>query len=194
MIWIKFCGMRSAADVTAAELAGANAVGFVTATGSTRQVSAAEAAEFSARCSIERFLVTRDEPPDSLLAAADIAGASGVQPHGEHSREAATAALQAGLKVLFPIPVGEATDASIAPPGSMPILDGVDPGSGIRFDPMMIPHLPDRFVLAGGLTPENVREVAIDLDPYGVDVSSGIESKPGVKEADLMTRFVEALR
>jgi phosphoribosylanthranilate isomerase len=102
--------------------------------------------------------------------------------------------LQAGLKVLFPIPVGEGTEASAPPPGSMPILDGINPGSGVRFDPTMIPYLPDRFVVAGGLTPENVREVTIDLDPYGVDVSSGIESEPGVKEADLMTRFVEALR
>jgi phosphoribosylanthranilate isomerase len=194
MIWIKFCGMRSAADVAAAEFAGADAVGFVTAPHSLRRVSPSEAAEFSAACSIERFLVTQDETPDSLLAAAEIAGVTGVQPHGEHSREAATAALQAGLKVLFPIPVGEGADGTEAPPGTMPILDGTDPGSGIRFDPTMIAYLPDRFVLAGGLTPDTVGEVVFDMDPYGVDVSSGIESAPGVKDADLMTRFVEALR
>ncbi len=194
MIWIKFCGMRSAADVVAAELAGADAVGFVTAAGSLRQVSPLEAAEFSAGCAIERFLVTQDETPDSLLAAAEIAGVTGVQPHGEHSREAASAALEAGLKVLFPIPVGNATDASEAPPGTMPILDGVNPGSGIRLDPTMITHLPDLFVLAGGLRPETVAEIALDMDPYGVDVSSGIESTPGVKDAALMIRFVEALR
>jgi len=194
MIWIKFCGLRSAADVAAAVLAGANAVGFVTAEGSPRQVSPSEVAGYSAGCSIERFLVTLNQTPDDLLDAVGVAGVTGVQPHGEHSREAATAALQAGLKVLFPIPIGEGAKESVAPPGSMPILDSINPGSGVRFDPTMIPYLPDRFVVAGGLTPENVREVAIDLDPYGVDVSSGIESEPGVKEADLMTRFVEALR
>jgi phosphoribosylanthranilate isomerase len=194
MIWIKFCGMRSAADVAAAESAGADAVGFVTAARSVRQVSPSEAAEYSTGCSIERFLVTEDETPDSLLTAAEIAGVTGVQPHGEHSREAATAALQAGLKVLFPIPVGDAADASVAPAGTMPLLDGTNPGSGVRFDPTMIAYLPDLFVLAGGLTPETVREIAFDMDPYGVDVSSGIESAPGVKDAELMARFVEALQ
>ena len=193
MTWIKLCGMRTAADVSVAQAAGADAVGFVTARRSVRCVSPARAAEIGAGCSIARFLVTEDETPEDLLAAALLAGVTGVQPHGDHALAAAEAALEAGYEVLYPIVVAPGLDVQ-APEGTIPILDGVVPGSGIPFDSSVLADLPAQFVVAGGLNPDNVGEVLTRLRPYGVDVSSGIEREHGVKDPELMQRFVEAVR
>lgn len=194
MTWIKLCGMTSARDVAAAEEAGADAVGFVTAVDSVRAVSAEGAAEFGRGSLLERFLVTDDATPEGLLAAAERAEVTGVQPHGRHSEPAAIAAIAAGYSVLFPIPVEPGIDVFAFPEGSVPILDTGTPGGGVRFDRTLLMGLPERFVAAGGLTPDNVGEVLADLRPYGVDVSSGIEREPGVKDPALMRRFVEAAR
>jgi len=191
--WIKLCGMRTASDVAAAESAGADAVGFVTARRSPRFVSPSTAAEIGAECSIARFLVTEDEPPEEVLAAALVAEVTGVQPHGEHARDAALLALAAGYDVLYPIIVVPGVDFE-APAGAIPILDGSLPGSGIRIDLSIVANPPTQFVVAGGLTPDNVGEVLARMKPYGVDVSSGIERERGVKDPELMQRFVEAAR
>ncbi len=194
MTWIKLCGLRSGSDVVAAETAGADAVGFVTASRSVRRVTPSQAAEYGSGRTIERFLVTEHEPPEALLAAANRAEVTGVQPHGRHSWDAAVAAIEAGYRVLFPIRVETDMDTTVAPVGSIPILDGVIPGSGVRFDPSSIDTVRGPFVVAGGLTPDNVGDVLAELGPYGVDVSSGIESERGVKDRDLMRRFVEVVR
>jgi phosphoribosylanthranilate isomerase len=185
--------MRSASDVAAAQDAGADAVGFVTAPRSVRFISPSMAAEIGAGCSISRFLVTEDETPDDLLAAALLAEVTGVQPHGAHADQAARAALQAGYDVLYPVVVAPGSDVE-TPEGMIPILDGPVPGSGIGFDSAVLGSLPAQFVVAGGLTPDNVGEVLTRLRPYGVDVSSGIERERGVKDPELMKRFVEAVR
>lgn len=194
MIWIKLCGMRSRADVAAAEAAGADAVGFVTAAGSVRRVTALEAAEYGEGCSVERFLVTTDETPEDLLLAARASRVTGVQPHGRHGSEAAAAAIEAGYRVLFPVPVSADIDTTAVPEGALPIFDGAVPGSGTGFDPALISTFPGRYVVAGGLTPDNVGDILTELRPYGVDVSSGIERERGVKDPVLMRRFVEAVR
>lgn len=193
MTWIKLCGMRTASDVAAAQAAGADAVGFVTARRSVRFVSPSTAAEIGAGCSIGRFLVTEDEPPEELLAAALLAGVTGVQPHGEHARDAALLALAAGYEVLYPITVAPGVDFE-APAGAIPILDGPTPGSGVGIDLSIVKDPPAQFVVAGGLTPDNVEQVLARLRPYGVDVSSGIERERGVKDPVLMQRFVKAVR
>jgi len=193
MTWVKLCGMRTSSDVAAAQIAGADAVGFVTVPRSVRFVSPSTVAEISAGCTISRFLVTEDETPDALLAAALVAAVTGVQPHGDHADQAARAALEAGYDVLYPVVAVPGIDVE-APEGMIPILDGPVPGSGIGFDSAVVGSLPAQFVVAGGLTPDNVAEVLTRLRPYGVDVSSGIELERGVKDPELMQRFVDAVR
>lgn len=190
MTWVKFCGMRSVADVRAAVAAGADAVGFVTAAGSVREVSIRDAAAFGEGADIERYLVTRDVAPRDLVAAAAEAGVTGVQPHGKRRFAAAEAALAAGLRVLYPI--GDTGEA--VPSGAMPIIDGPQPGSGIRADLAMIRAIDAPFVLAGGLTPDNVGDICAHISPYGVDVSSGIERERGIKDPGLMEAFMGAVR
>ncbi|MEE9298871.1 MAG: phosphoribosylanthranilate isomerase [Acidimicrobiia bacterium] len=192
--WVKLCGMRSADDVAAAAAAGADAVGFVTAARSMRSVTPLQAAEFGSGTALATFLVTEDESPEALLRAAAEASVTGVQPHGRHSLAAATAALSAGLEVLFPISVVPGVDFDGTPVGGLPLLDAPTWGGGVGFDHSLIPQGLGRFVLAGGLRASNVAEAVRTVRPYGVDVSSGIEREPGVKDPQLMREFVGAAR
>ena len=192
MTWVKFCGMRSAADVAAAVAAGADAVGFVTAAGSIRQVSVADAGAFGLGATVERYLVTQDEGPSELIDAARVAAVTGVQPHGRFRFAAAQAALQAGLRVLYPVPADD--PAQRVPEGSIPIIDGAVPGSGTVADLSLANTMAAPFVIAGGLTPGNVSDICARFAPYGVDVSSGIEIDRGIKDPELMNAFMQALR
>jgi phosphoribosylanthranilate isomerase len=198
MTWVKLCGMTRAQDVVAAVEAGADAVGFVLAPESLRRVSVEQAAGLGAGVGIARYLVTVDLPPEELLEAAAAAAVDGVQPHGEYRDEAAVAALDAGLAVLYPVAVSGPVDLAGIPEAAVPILDTRVPGShggtGRSFDWTVASGAGRPLVLAGGLTPENVREARAAAEPWGVDVSTGIESSPGIKDREKMRRFVEAAR
>jgi len=194
MIWVKLCGLTSADDVAAAIDAGADAVGFVTASGSPRRVAPSEVARISQDADIERFLVTLDLAPEALIRDAVAAGVTGVQPHGRYARVAARAARNEGFRVLLPTDVAEDPGLLGVPEGVTPICDGPRPGSGIAFDWSPLVGVDRAFVLAGGLTPDTVGGVVEVVQPYGVDVSSGIELERGVKDHELMRRFVEAAR
>jgi phosphoribosylanthranilate isomerase len=194
MTWIKLCGLRTREDVAVAVEAGADAIGFVTAAGSPRRVSPSHAAAIGVDVSIERFLVTFDLTPEALLRDAEAAGVTGVQPHGRHAAVAARAAFSAGFRVLLPVDIGVDPDLSAAAAGMTPICDGPRPGSGIGFDWARLDGIDRDYVLAGGLNLETIGDALERLHPYGVDVSSGIERDRGVKDHDLMRRFVEAVR
>jgi len=198
MTWVKLCGMRRREDVLAAVDAGADAVGFVSFEGSKRHVPLGEIGALAEGVAIERYLVTVDLPADTVVGAALDAGLSGVQPHGEHAVAVAVAASEAGLSVLFPVAVNGSVDLSAVPERVMPILDsggtGVHGGSGIPFDWSLAAGVRRDVVIAGGLTPGSVAEAVALAGPWGVDVSSGVESAPGEKDPSLMVRFVEALR
>ena len=198
MTWVKLCGMTRRADVEAAAALGADAVGFVVYEGSSRRIDLDTAAILGRGLALERYLVTVDAAPDRLLADAERAAVTGVQPHGKHALEAAGAARRAGLTVLFPVPVrGEAVDLGGVPDHSIPILDTHDAGhggTGRSFDWSLARDLRRPWVLAGGLGPGTVAEAVRLLEPWGVDVASGIEAAPGVKDPDLMRAFLEAVR
>ena len=72
---------------------------------------------------------------------------------------------------------------------------GVPGGTGEQFNWDRVPaHLADKIILAGGLTPENVKNAIAQVHPYAVDVSGGVESAPGKKDTEKMARFIEAVR
>ena len=198
MTWVKLCGMTRRDDVAAAARLGADAVGFVIYEGSPRRVSLDDVSGLGTGFTLERYLVTVDEAPVRLVAAARRAGVTGVQPHGRHARAAAEAALAEGLTVLFPVGVGDGpVDLGDVPAGCMPILDTRSAhhgGTGRRFDWSLAGNLGRPWVLAGGLTPGTVGDAVRLLQPWGVDVASGIEASPGVKDQDLMRGFIEAVR
>ncbi|HSL26114.1 MAG TPA: phosphoribosylanthranilate isomerase [Acidimicrobiia bacterium] len=191
-VWVKVCGITRAEDLLAAEQAGADAIGLVLVAGSPRVISFDRAVDLARLAQVPAVLVTRDMPPEELVAAAIATGAEGVQPYGDHSEEAARAATEVGLLVLRP--VGPTTDLASVPDDQVPLFDnraaGLLGGTGEPFDHSLLPEISRRFVLAGGLNPDNVASAVQRVRPWGVDASSGLEGLPGIKDPDLVARFV----
>lgn len=194
MTWVKICGLTRQQDVDVAMEAGADAVGFVLVPESPRAVTVSAAATLASPAILTRIILTRDLDPEALVAAALVVGADGVQPYGQHQAEAAKAATEAGLLVLRPVPVGGPVDLQQVPSDQIPLFDHASPdllgGSGRGFDYSLLPPTKRKFVLAGGLGPDNVAAAISATRPYGVDASSRLESRPGVKDPRLVTEFI----
>ena len=184
MTWIKVCGITSKPDAEAAIRAGVSAIGLVLAP-SPRRVTLEKAIGIAAiaRGRVEIVGVFKDA--GAAEAAHAIVGFDRIQFHGDAPIEAPVSILRA----IRP----EALDRAAANDGEMTLIDGSE-GKGVRLDWTRIPRPPGAFVIAGGLTPENVGLAVSVARPFGVDVSSGVESAPGRKDPEKMARFVLAVR
>lgn len=200
MVRIKICGLTRLDDALAAAALGADALGFNFWPRSKRHVAPAAARAIVERLppGVTTFGVFVDPTREELLAAIAASGVGAVQLHGDEPP-----ALCLGL----PVPVVKAIrvkDAhSLAALAAYEVsgflLDSATPGfggSGAAFDwSLAAETAADLPVwLAGGLTPENVAEAVRTVRPLGVDVASGVESAPGVKDHEKMQRFIEAAR
>ncbi|UCE02676.1 MAG: phosphoribosylanthranilate isomerase [Candidatus Latescibacterota bacterium] len=208
---IKFCGLRRIADVREAVHLGADFLGFVFAEGSPRQLepgSAEALLDAVDTAGARRVGVFRDQPPTFVNEVARRCRLDLVQLHGRESARAfgelelpAIVVLQApaagsnrapDLRRLDELsPFAALIDAEDAAGRSGGLGVSVPPATAQR----MLAQLPPgtRAFLAGGLTPENVGE-RVRLRPYALDVSSGIESAPGIKDPQRMRAFVQAVR
>jgi len=194
--WVKICGLSRAREVRAAAEAGADAIGFVVIPESPRAITADQAASLAPVADVKTFLLLMDSSPSEMLDLASFVGVSGIQPYGSGVDEVIDAALRAGLEVLYPVPVGDRPVSLVdVRVDVLPVLDtaraGKHGGTGELFDPRLVDAAGRDWVIAGGLTPDNVAEAIASAKPWGVDVSSGVESEPGVKDLSLITRFVE---
>jgi len=194
-MWVKVCGVKRRADVEAACRSGADAIGLVLAA-SPRRVTPEQAKELAAMADgTSTYLLTVDATAGEILDLADFCGVSGVQPYGTHAAESAAAAVKAGLDVLRPVAVSTSVEVGEVPHDQTPLLDaGHLGGTGTSFDWALADGIERRFVLAGGLGPDNVRRAIEVARPWGVDASSALESSPGAKDPDLIRRFVEQAR
>ena len=192
MTWVKVCGMTRSEDIEAAEAAGADAVGLILVAESPRAITVDRAAELAAGVTTQAVLLTKDLLPEDLIAAALAVGVDAVQPYGLHVSEAADMAAEVGLFVLRPIDLD--FDMSAIPEAHVPLFDNRSPtalgGTGEPFDHSRLPVTDRRFVLAGGLGPDNVAEAIRSTHPWGVDATSRLEARPGIKDHDLVARFV----
>ena len=203
-LWVKVCGLRNPADVAAACAAGANAIGFVFAP-SVRRVSPAEAtvAAAAAPANVQRvavFLHPTQVELDEVLA--------GFKPDIVQTDAADFAALQlpAGIAVLPVVRAGESreqapshNEAASVGGSLLPtrcLVEGPRSGTGQVADWAAAAAMAARtqVVLAGGLHAGNVTAAVQAVRPWGVDVSSGVESAPGVKDAARIHEFVFAAR
>jgi phosphoribosylanthranilate isomerase len=198
MTWIKVCGLTRPEEVAVAVEAGADAVGFVLIPESPRALQLAEAAALADGVPVTKIILIRDLVPAALLAAAAAVGADGIQPYGAHVDQASQAAVEAGLMVLRPLRVRGPAVLDQIPVTQTPLLDsgglGLLGGSGQSFDHDHLPRTDRPFVLAGGLGPDNVAAVIRSSRPWGVDASSGLESRPGCKDPDLIRRYLDQAR
>lgn len=208
---VKICGLKTEEAVAAALEAGADMVGFVFFPKSPRNVAIADAARLAEPARGRAIIVALAVDPDDALVAAI---ASGLRPdllqlHGHESPERCAAIRAAtGLPIMKAVPVAEAEDLRIVPayaphvdrflfdakPPKRP--DALPGGNGLAFDWRLIAGLdPGRpFMLSGGLDPETVAAAITTTGVGGVDVSSGVESAPGVKDPAKIRAFVARAR
>jgi phosphoribosylanthranilate isomerase len=198
---IKFCGMTRTEDLVAAAELGVSAVGFVLVPQSPRFVRARVAAHLRAKLPASLTVVALFQNAESKLVETSIEALKPdvLQFHGDES-----AAFCAG----FGVPYWKAV--SMRPPPDLAalareyegaaalLLDshpaGALGGTGQRFDWNAVAPIDTPIVLAGGLDAGNVGAAIRRVKPYAVDVSSGIERAPGVKDSAKMRDFVEAVR
>ena len=196
---VKICGVRTPADLEACAAAGANAVGLVFAPGSPRELDPAEVVDLIVEMpdALEPIALFAD-PANDLV---DAWPSAWIQLHGEETPERVTAiAAMTGHRIIKAIPFD--ADAVLAwdehPDVEILLIDGPTGGGGMRFDhaalAAILPELAKPVMIAGGLDPEIVGKVVRGLQPFGVDVSSGVESTRGVKDHDRIRAFVAAAR
>ena len=201
---VKFCGITRVADAQHAVSLGAWAIGINLWAGSARVALPQEAADIAdaVRRKTEIVGVFVNEELDAVVTLADEIGLTMVQLHGDEGPVyCATVARRTGCKVIKAVRVRSNADmqAVAAFRTDYHLLDayvpGVPGGTGQTFDwELAARHRgPVPLILSGGLTPDNVAEAVATVGPYAVDVASGVESAPGVKDPALMDAFVAAL-
>ncbi|MCP3974667.1 MAG: phosphoribosylanthranilate isomerase [bacterium] len=199
-LWVKVCGLTRTEDLNAVIEAGVDAVGLVLVRRSPRCLDLPVAAELadSAKGRATVVVLVEGEPDEALTIARSV-GADMVQPYGDHAEAIADVAIEAGLKVLFPIQVtpGDSIGVDAMPAQARPLLDsavgGVSGGTGIPFDWGRARQV-GGAVIAGGLNPENVASAVIQAEPWGVDASSGLEAEVGVKDHGKVSAFIQAAK
>ena len=201
---IKFCGLTRAGDVRLAGELGVDAVGFVFAQGSPRRIHATEARLLRQALAplVDAVAVFRDNSADEVRDVVRQVRPSLLQFHGDENDAFCRRFDVPWIKAVgmggSAAPEGPALVAAF--PGASAFLfdshgGGHDGGSGRAFDWSALPRgLTRPVLLSGGLSPRNVHDAVAATHPWGVDVSSGIESAPGQKDGDLMRAFVEEVR
>lgn len=193
-MFVKVCGLMTAADVAAAVEGGADAIGFVFAR-SPREVSPERARELAEGIpdSVLSVGVFKDVPAERAAEVAAAAGVGAVQLHGDYPREAFSAFPE--HRLVRATHLRPDTDLRVGAYGEeMLLLDSATAGSGERWDLADVDLPTGRWLLAGGLTPANVAEAIAQAKPWGVDVSSGVESRRGVKDPALIRDFLAAAK
>lgn len=198
----KICGITRVEDALAAAAAGADAIGLVFYAKSPRAVSVAQAQQIIA--ALPPFVTTVglfvDMPRAELQQILAQVPLDLLQFHGDESAEQCEGYGRPYIKALR-VKAGDDIAAQMAryPSASGVLLDtfveGIPGGTGLAFDWSLVPvGLPKPVILAGGLTPDNVAAAIAQVRPYAVDISGGVESAKGIKDADKVRAFIRAAR
>jgi phosphoribosylanthranilate isomerase len=203
---VKICGLTRPEDAEQAATAGASYLGVVLA-GGPRRVSLAKAADVvAASRGVPVLGVFGDQSVEEILSIARDVGLSGAQLHGSYSRDDAARLNSAGLIVWRVVRIASPADLDRLAEASLdaetvlvePRVPHADGGGGVPLDLAIAvearSRLADvRMALAGGLTAETVGAAVALVRPDVADVSSGVESLPGIKDHEKIARFLEAV-
>lgn len=201
-LWVKICGVTREADVEAIVAAGADAIGLNFALASPRRVSAARARELVRAVpagAVTWVGVFVDADREELARTRDEVGLDLLQLHGNEAEDL-RASFGAEAYKAVRIATREDVEAARLFAGDRLLVDakvaGAMGGTGATFDWSLVRELvaERNVVLAGGLGPENVARAVREVRPFGIDTASGVESSPGVKDANLVRAFVERAR
>lgn len=192
---VKICGITKPADAEAAAAAGADLLGFVFRSGTPRALDPTESGWVRDVGGVGRVGVFLDSPLDEVLRVRDLLALDWVQLHGS---EPDSYLEVLGERVIRRVPVGSAVDWDRVTGLSERCMPLFDPGAGdgVAWAWEVLSESPPgtRFGLAGGLTPENVAAAVRSIKPYLVDVSSGVEASPGIKDHSKIRAFIDAAR
>lgn len=199
MTRVKICGITRPEDARAAAAAGATVIGIVFWPGSPRAVDSETARRIVAAlpAGVPAIGVFVNQPVDEINAAIETAGLFGVQLHGDEPVEAIARIRRPVVRAMS---LDDAAMIDALPPEVTVLLDAADPvkrgGTGQTIDWAAARAIARRrpIVLAGGLTPENVEHAIEAVRPYAVDVSSGVEASPGIKDRARLAAFIGAVR
>jgi len=198
---VKVCGVTTVADAVACVEAGVDSVGVNLVASSVRRVDEAlvQAVVKAIGAKALVVAVVADMSVPDMLALKEATGVGCLQLHGNEAAASVSALLPHAYKA-----VRVANEADVATAEAMPgdyvlvdaRMEGSLGGTGRTFDWKLVKGLASRrrLVLAGGLTPANVAEAVATVRPWCVDVASGVESAPGVKDMEKVRAFVEATR
>ena len=217
MTWVKICGITNVEDALTAVDAGADALGFVFYEKSPRYVTREVVREIVRQlpAKIEKVGVFVDEGLDEMEQVAEAAGLTGIQMHMKfpHSQWGKAATLGSQTTKYLVLRANDLLDGSFTSVawyqdvkesiGAIFLDAGTEKelgGTGKTFDwnaatqTVRAFQQNFRIVVAGGLTPTNVSQAMVILKPWGVDVSTGVEARPGKKDPDKVRAFIAAVR
>jgi phosphoribosylanthranilate isomerase len=201
---VKVCGITRLEDAEYAVELGAWAVGFILWPQSKRAVDPSVAAGITRvmRRKLELVGVFVNQSIDEIASSVDVLGLTHVQLHGDEGPTFCTAVKQrTGAKVIKAVRIGHAADLQDAARfrTDFHLLDtsqaGLYGGTGKTWDWNLVKHWRSKvpYLLSGGLTADNVGEAINIARPWGVDVASGVESEPGIKDPAKLEAFFAAV-
>ncbi len=197
-MFVKICGMTNEDDALFAVAMGADAVGFIFAP-STRQVAPQAVYDITRRLPPEVLTVGvfKNEHPSRVVEIANRSGVKAVQLHGNETPEQAR---EIAHNIRYVIKTFGADSPHLTRADQygtdLVMVDSPGGGTGKLFDWNIVRDVPDtvRLILAGGLDPDNVAGAIEAVEPWGVDVASGVEASPGTKDPTLVRRFIANAR
>ena len=201
---VKICGNTNIDDAMLAKDLGAQYLGLIFAV-SKRQISVEKAQEIkTALPDYKNFVgVFMDQPQDEVLKIVSTLELSWVQFHGSESPEYCQSFMDQGYQVIKSIPMQNQNSLDAIQNYQVPyflldsVKEGKSGGTGERFDWALAeknPVISKQGFLAGGLDAKNVFEAIRKVQPYGVDVASGVEAEPGIKDPEKLRAFMMAVQ
>ncbi len=203
---VKICGITNLADAQHAADCGADAIGFNFYPGSKRYISPALAAAIVERVTmhVEKVGVFVNASVEEIVEIEEAVQFDTVQLHGDETPEFIEALRsESDATIIKAIRIGPDFDPNevLKYKADAILLDAFSKdergGTGETFDWAIASHLVelvDQVYLAGGLTPKNVAEAIRVVDPYAVDVASGVEASPGMKNRNKLAAFIKAAK
>jgi phosphoribosylanthranilate isomerase len=196
---VKICGITEFEDARDAALLGADAIGMNFYPNSPRYIDPSRASKIIEK--LPAFVATvgvfvNHPDPQNLEDFALSLGLHAVQLHGNETPDYCSMIQRVKVIKVFKVDSNFRVDSLRNHGSGTFLLDGCAPGTGTTFNWELVygANAFGSIIIAGGLTPENVSKVITTLHPFGVDVASGVESRPGKKDYEKMRRFIEAVQ